>query len=486
MKLKQLHSLKKLKRFLRFTASLMGGTDAEGTIEEISQNVALRGANIWMLVCSAILASIGLDVNSTAVIIGAMLISPLMSPILGVGLGIAIHDRRLLTAALKNLVFATFLSLLTSFVYFFISPFGDLTPELSARITPTILDVGVAFFGGVAGIVAGSRRNKTNAIPGVAIATALMPPICTAGYGLAKMSSSVFLGAFYLYFINAVFIALATYLISKWLKFPHRTPVDEEQETTVRRFIIGFVIVVIIPSALIFYNVLEKLQFDKGVKDFVNTKVRTDNRQPIQWKIIEKTSPQTLKVYTVGQAASDEQKRELQQTLDGYNIGDLKLDLVQLNVSPDEFNRLTSDVQTNLSEKMSLLQSVEDERKQTIETLQAQIADLQENAKPDKTFFNDVKWIFPEMADVAWQNLTTDDSENPSNQFKTLVVTFKENAAAAAKSAALARLQRLAQSRFADTRFRVVEKPPPPPPTDANENESQGQDNANVSKQKTQ
>lgn len=472
--------LKKLKRLFRLTVSLTNGTDAEGTIKEISQNVALRGVNVWMLVCSAILASIGLDVNSTAVIIGAMLISPLMSPILGIGLGIAIHDRRLLINSLKNLALATFLSLLTSSIYFFISPFGDLTPELSARITPTILDVGVAFFGGVAGIAAGSRRNKTNAIPGVAIATALMPPLCAAGYGLAKMSSEVFLGAFYLYFINAVFIALATYLISKLLKFPLRAAVDVAQETIVNRFIIGFVIVVIIPSALIFYNVLDKLRFDKGIKDFVNTKVRSDARQPIQWKIIDANSPHVLKIYTVGQAANDDEKRALQETLNGYNVGQLKLELVQLNVSPDEFNRLTSDVQTNIADKLNLLQTVEDEQKKKVEMMETEIIALKENSQPDKNFLNEAKWIFPEIADIKWQTTTTGDTENSSNQVKTLSVAFKENDAAAIKNSVLTRILRLAQSRFADTRLRVIEQKTPE--KEAEENADQEQSNANTSK----
>ena len=479
-----MEAVEKFRRFFRSKVFLRSGTDVEGTIEEISQNVVLRGANLWMLVCSAILASIGLDINSTAVIIGAMLISPLMSPILGVGLGIAIRDRRLLINSLKNLFLATFLSLLTSCVYFFISPLGDLTAELSARITPTLLDVGVAFFGGVAGIVAGSRRNKTNAIPGVAIATALMPPICTAGYGLAKFSSTVFLGAFYLYFINAVFIALATYLISAFLKFPHRAPVDEDQETTVRRFIIGFVIIVMIPSALIFYNVLEKLRFNKGVKNFINLEVRNDVRQPIQWKVIDSTSPQTLKIYTVGLAVSEQEKNKLQQTLNAYDVGSLKLELVQLNVSPDEFNRLNSDVQTTLPEKLNLLQSVEEEQKKSIEILQAQVAELKENAQPDRTFLNEIRWIFPEITEAVWQKTTTENAGASSNQTSTLVVTFKKDVTDAAKKTTLARILNLARSRFADTRLNVTEQIPPEE-TPA-ENEVEGQNNANTNSQQQQ
>lgn len=457
---------------MRVIFRLKGGTDAEGTIEEITKNVKLRGVNVWMLICSATLTCIGLDVNSTAVIIGGMLISPLMSPILGVGLGVAIQARGLLTNALKNLGLATVLSLLTGFLYFFISPLGEANAEINARVTPTILDVGVAFFGGVAGIVANSRRSKTTAIPGVAIATALMPPICVAGFGLAKMSSAVFLGAFYLYFINSFFISLATYLISVMLKFPKREQLEGAEYTNVKRFIIGFAILVTIPSALIFYNVLNKLRFDKNVKDFVSTEIRTDNRRPIQTEVIDTSNPKILKVYTVGRAVSGEEKRKLEDKLNEYGIGGLEVKLIQLNVSPDEFERLTSDVQTTLTDKLGVLQSTEDEQKQAIELLRAQIADLRDNSQPDRAFLNEVKWLFPEVAEIEWQKPTTDTPEDTSNQIKTLVVTFKKAIEDATKSAVRSRILRLAQNHFDDTRFNVFEKEPPPAENETNTEQS--------------
>ncbi len=179
----------------------------------------MRGYSLWILVCSTILASIGLDTNSTAVIIGAMLISPLMSPILSVGLSVAIHDKQVLTRSLQNLLIAVAISLSASVIYFFLSPLGEPTPELQARTFPTLLDLMVALFGGISGIVSISRHEQTNAIPGVAIATALMPPLCTAGFGIATANWNYFFGAFYLFFINAVFISLATYLIVRFLHF---------------------------------------------------------------------------------------------------------------------------------------------------------------------------------------------------------------------------------------------------------------------------
>ena len=456
---------------------LRAGTDAGGTIKDITKNVNLRGVNVWMLICSAILACIGLDVNSTAVIIGAMLISPLMSPILGVGLGVAIQDRQLLITALKNLALATFLSLLTSFLYFFFSPMGEATPEITARVTPTILDVGVAFFGGVAGIIAGSRRDKTNAIPGVAIATALMPPICVAGFGLAKMSSTVFLGAFYLYFINSVFISLATYLVAVMLRFPKHELMDDEQQTTIKRFIIGFAIVVTIPSALIFYNVLNKLRFEKGIKSFVSTEVRTDYRQPIQWEIIDSNFPNILKIYTVGKAVTPDEKQELQAKLDEY-VNGLELNFVQLNVSPDEFERLSSNVETNISDKLTILQGVEDNQKKTIDVLRAQIADIKDNSQPNKAFLNEVKWLFPELNEVSWETPTTGTAENTSNEPKMLILTFRNDVEAARKDIVRSRILRLSQSRFDDTRFNVVEKVPLP--LKAEDTTKREQSNANT------
>ncbi len=217
-----------MRKYIQEILSLRATSDFEKTRSTISNGVSLRGYNLWILLCSSILASIGLDTNSTAIIIGAMLISPLMSPILGIGLSVAIHDKQLFGRSLRNLALAVIISLLASVIYFLLTPLGQITSEEHARTFPTLLDVLVALFGGVAGIVSISRHDQTNAIPGVAIATALMPPLCTAGFGLATMQWSYFLGAFYLFFINAVFISLATYLIVKYLHFPEKEFVNKK------------------------------------------------------------------------------------------------------------------------------------------------------------------------------------------------------------------------------------------------------------------
>lgn len=213
--------------FEQLNINIKDDSDGAGTINGIRSGIDLRGYNLWILAAAALLACIGLDTNSAAVIIGAMLISPLMNPILGVGLGLGIDDPDSLFKSIQNLAVAVFMSLLISFLYFrFLTPLGGITPEIQARTSPTLLDAFVALFGGVAGIVSNSRREKSNAIPGVAIATALMPPLCSAGFGLANMEWSVFFGAFYLFFINAMVISFFTFLIVRYLGF-HEPMVKE-------------------------------------------------------------------------------------------------------------------------------------------------------------------------------------------------------------------------------------------------------------------
>jgi uncharacterized hydrophobic protein (TIGR00271 family) len=201
--------------------------------ETIAQGIVFRGTNLWILMFAIMVCSVGLNMNSTAVIIGAMLISPLMGPINGMGYSLATYDFPLFERSLKNLAFAVGVSLLTSAFYFALSPLNEAHSELLARTSPSIYDVIIALFGGLAGIVAVSSKVKGNVIPGVAIATALMPPICTAGYGLATFQWNFFFGALYLFAINTVFIAFAALIVCRFLKFPIRSIVDPEKKSKV-------------------------------------------------------------------------------------------------------------------------------------------------------------------------------------------------------------------------------------------------------------
>lgn len=457
-------------RLLRYVTSIRSGTDIEGTIAEISENARLRGANVWMLICSAILASIGLDLNSTAVIIGAMLISPLMSPILGVGLGIAIYDRRLLRDSLANLGIATLISILTSAVYFRLSPLGELTAELSARTTPTILDVGVAFFGGVAGIVAGSRRNKTSAIPGVAIATALMPPVCTVGFGLAHLESSIFFGAFYLFFINAFFISLATYLICLFLKFPQKADIDAETSARIRRLIVAFALLATLPSAIIFYGVLQKARFDRGLRNFIEKEIRNDRRQPVRWDVRRDVQPPELRVYTVGDAAKPEEILLLNTKLPNYGLAGLNLKLTALNLSPDDLKKASTEAVNEFSERMRIISLVDEQQENEITRLRAELEELKRKTDPDILLLEEIKRRFPQIVDAKW--ITNATETTPETQKPILQVAFEPDEAESAVFSTVSGIEKLLRERRPDQHFTVssirIETPPLSPPTDSN------------------
>lgn len=239
------------------------------TKEEIRKGIIFRGANLWILIFAILVCSVGLNVNSTAVIIGAMLISPIMGPIMGIGLGMGINDFQLIVKAAKNLGIALLMSIVASALYFWISPLDEAQSELLARTAPNFWDVLIAFFGGTAGIVAGSRKEKSNAVPGVAIATALMPPLCTAGYGLAQLNWDFFFGALYLFFINCVFISLSTYMIVRLLRYRKKVFEKPEREIRVKRYVAIIVIATIIPSIYTAFNVVRKTVFNQHCEAFI-------------------------------------------------------------------------------------------------------------------------------------------------------------------------------------------------------------------------
>ncbi len=237
--------------------------------QEIQKGVIFKGTNLWILVFAIGIASVGLNMNSTAVIIGAMLISPLMGPINGMGYSIATYDFELFRTSIKNFSFAVLASLVTSTLYFSISPISTAHSELLARTSPTIYDVLIALLGGLAGIFAISSKMKGNVIPGVAIATALMPPLCTAGYGLATGQFTYFLGAFYLFTINTVFIALASVVVSQVLRFPIRAAIEPKRKSAINRYITFVILLVLLPSVYFGFALVQKERFQENAKRYV-------------------------------------------------------------------------------------------------------------------------------------------------------------------------------------------------------------------------
>lgn len=262
--------------FIKETVSFKDGADVESTVKNIREGINFRGPNVWVLICSIVVASVGLNANSTAVIIGAMLISPLMGPIRGIGLGVGTNDLSLIIDSLKNFGIAVGISLLTAWIYFLISPISELTPELEARTGPNLMDVFIAFFGGLAGIIAASRGDNSTVIPGVAIATALMPPLCTAGYGLAIGNFQFFFGASYLFLLNTLFICLSTIIVVRYLKFPLRKFLDPKVEKKVAWMSYVLLFLVVIPAVFLFYAKVQETVFKESAKRFANQVILSD------------------------------------------------------------------------------------------------------------------------------------------------------------------------------------------------------------------
>jgi uncharacterized hydrophobic protein (TIGR00271 family) len=296
-------------------------------ITNIDNGVVFRGTNLWVLIFAIFVASLGLNVNSTAIIIGAMLISPLMGPIMGIGLGVGINDVALLRKAIYNYLIATSVALTTSTFFFLLSPLRDAHSEILARTSPTIYDVLIALFGGFAGIIATSSKQKGNVIPGVAIATALMPPLCTAGYGLATLQFHFFYGAFYLFIINTVFIALATFIIVRFLHFPYKHLQTKKADKMAQRIVWIVVLVTLLPSLYFGYDMVEQDKFTKNASRFITNEAHFSNDYLLNKKIDAKAEKITL-VFG-GKQIAPEEIDQLKAELKKYNLSNASLEVKQ-------------------------------------------------------------------------------------------------------------------------------------------------------------
>ena len=296
-------------------------------VAQISDGVDFHGATLWVLIFAIFIASLGLNVNSTAVIIGAMLISPLMGPIIGMGLAVGIADLKLFKRALTNYLITTVISVVTATIYFTISPITEAQSELLARTSPTLYDVLIALFGGAAGILAISTKSKNNVIPGVAIATALMPPLCTAGYGLAVSNTSYFFGAFYLYFINTVFIAFTTCIGVRLLHFHRKKFVDREKMKRVNYYIISIVIITMLPAGYMTWSIIKQSVIENNVEKFVRDELDNSGTYIISHEYDSKTK--TLNVVAIGKPISVGAIAKAQKSMADYKLGDYTLKVIQ-------------------------------------------------------------------------------------------------------------------------------------------------------------
>lgn len=362
--------------------------DERAVIEHVKGGIAFRGTNLWILICAIFIASLGLNVNSTAVIIGAMLISPLMGPIIGMGLSIGIGDTDMLKQALKNYGVATLISVLTATLYFFLSPLSEARSELLARTSPTLYDVLIAFFGGAAGVLALTTKSKGQVIPGVAIATALMPPLCTAGYGLATAQWSYFFGAFYLFFINTVFIATATFLGVKLLRFHSVKSLDLEATRRGRRVMYLVLTIALVPAFILTVTIVRNNVKENNMKNFVKTELDHPGTQILSSQL----SHDTLRVVAVGKEITADEIAAATDRLCFYGMEGVELLVIQ--ASSDESFALATSQLSSAEQANSLLSG--------------QIADLQRQLASYTAFDTltahvaaETRTLFPEVEDVA-------------------------------------------------------------------------------------
>ena len=361
--------------------------DEQVTVDSIRNGVEFKGTNLWILIFATFIASLGLNVNSTAVIIGAMLISPLM------GLAIGQNDFELMKRSLKSFMVATLFSVVTATLYFLFTPLDEVQSELLARTSPTIYDVFIALFGGLAGIVALATKEKGNVIPGVAIATALMPPLCTAGFGLATGNLLYFLGAFYLYFINSVFISLATFLGVRFMHFKRKQFVDKEREKMVKRYIIWITIGTMCPAVYLTYNIVRETFYQTSANNFISHELQFPDTQVLNREI--NYSDKTIKVVLIGKEVPENLIVAAQTKLPDYKLGNTKLTVFQgVNNGVEDLSSIKTmvmeDFYKNSQQKLN-------EQTEEIDSLQRALSLFSGSYVVNERMGKEMKVIFPEV-----------------------------------------------------------------------------------------
>ena len=368
-----------IKRLVKKYIYVYDQIDTESAAERIKSGIWFKGPNVWILAFSIVIASVGLNVNSTAVIIGAMLISPLMGPIVGTGLALGTNDTDLLKLSAKNLLVMVVIALIASTLFFILSPLSLVNPtELEARTSPTIYDVLIALFGGLAGIFEQSRKERGTVLSGVAIATALMPPLCTAGYGLAHLNFHFFFGAMYLFIINGVFITLATYLMVKYLRFKTNSCLVPAVEKKRRNLISAILVIVLVPSIYSAINLVMDNNFQRNVETFVDEN-RLVGRSYIYDYDIDNRH---VEFAIAGARLNDSLKTAFFANAAKYKIKENRISLTEhtIGMSQEEMNTLINDVYTRtdgeLAEKDARLNALQAQ----LDILSFSISELQHRA----------------------------------------------------------------------------------------------------------
>ena len=386
--------------------------DEELIVQSIREDIEFKGVRIWILICAIFTASLGLNVNSTAVIIGAMLISPLMNPIVGLGLGLGIYDLALVKRSLRSLAIMVLISLTTATLYFMLSPLSQAQSELLARTQPTIYDVLIALVGGAAGIFANSAKiNKGNILMGVAIATALMPPLCTAGYGISQGSLSYFLGAAYLFTINTIFIALSTLVVVRLMQFAPVARLSQEHDRKIHRWIVAIIIGVATPS--IYSGVLLVRQSIKedSINRFVRDKLNTRDLQALKYNLINNEEQEILDVVLLGRKLDSMEVGSLQKTMqEDYHLPSVHL-LLRQDFTPENDSVVHREVNRDfisadfIHKQDELLQSKQAER----DSLATLLEETRKISEEGKAIEQELCSLFSDVQSARLQSMNFDD-----------------------------------------------------------------------------
>lgn len=381
------HSVKAyFHRLLDMRSNMLPYDELHDMMEE---NTVIHGANMWILMLAILIASIGLNVNSTAVIIGAMLISPLMSGILTMGYSIAVHDLPMLRKALTSFGTQVLISLIASTVYFAISPLDTATEEMIARTSPTIWDVLIALFGGIAGSIGNTRKKASNVIPGVAIATALMPPLCTVGYGIATGRPTFIFGAFYLFAINTLFIALSALIVTKLLRVPVVEEIDAKRQKRITRIIRVMVVVTVLPSILAGAYTVYLSVLNQSVSDYLKNEFVFADTQLVQSS--SDNQNHVISVSLVGSQISDERISELEQKLGEYNLSGYTLKVTQnKTVEGADSDKVTIAVQENTINELQQQLKEEQEKNESLTSELSDRVNCAEIAEKAAAVFTDI------------------------------------------------------------------------------------------------
>ena len=390
-----------LNLFIRRLLSLRNDkAPEEETIASIKASVEFRGANLWILIYAIFVASLGLNTNSAAVIIGAMLSAPLMGPIMGMGLGVGINDFELLKRAFRSFATATIFSVLTATFYFAITPIDEAQSELLARTSPTIYDVLIALFGGLAGIVAlcSTGQRGGTVIPGVAIATAIMPPLSTTGFGIATGNWIYAAGAFYLYLINSIFISLATFIGVNIFDFKKKVFVDKQREKRVKHIIVTIAVLTMLPSTLLTYMLVRENFFTSKANNFVAQVVTSEQTQVIAKEVDYHTKE--IRLVTIGEEIPEKELTRMKSQMENFGLEDAKLSIVQgtKNLSASELKTMLNDPASRQADKNAQLLANEQQR---ADKLQKELDVYKKTELQAQSISAEMATLFPEAARVS-------------------------------------------------------------------------------------